>query len=130
MDISSKRVLIVDDNALNLKVATKLLEKYQLTIDTVDNGFSCVEKIRAGEKYDLILLDDMMPKKSGVEVLKELKTINGFHIPTVALTANAISGMKEKYLVDGFDDYLAKPIDKSELDTMIRSFRNKNSVIF
>ena len=67
----------------------------------------------------MILLDDMMPKMSGVETLKKLKEIKGFEIPVVALTANAITGMREKYIADGFDDYLAKPIEKEE---MIRVF--------
>ena len=74
---------------------------------------------------DLILLDDMMPKMSGVETLKELMKIDNFNTPCVALTANAISGMKEKYLKAGFDDYLSKPIDKIELSNILNKFLNK-----
>ena len=65
-----------------------------------------------------------MPKMSGVETLKKLKEISDFHTPTIALTANAISGMKEKYLKEGFDDYLSKPIDRKELNRVIRKFLN------
>lgn len=121
-DLTGKKVLVVDDNKLNLKVASKLLEKYHLTLELVSSGFDCVNKIIAGEKYDLILLDDMMPKMSGVETLKELKKDESFKTKVVALTANAISGMKEKYLNDGFDDYLAKPIDKLELKRVLQEY--------
>ena len=96
-----------------------------MQIDTCLSGFECIDKINAGEKYDLILLDDMMPKMSGVETLQKLKQMESFNIPTVALTANAIAGMKEKYLADGFDDYLSKPIEKPELNRVIEKFLNK-----
>ena len=116
LDLHDVKILIVDDVALNLKVAKKLLERYNANlVDICDSGFECLEKIKAGEKYNVILLDDMMPKMSGVDTLKKLKEIPGFRTPVIALTANAISGMKEKYLADGFDDYLAKPIEKEQL---------------
>ena len=115
LDLANVKLLIVDDNQLNLKVATKLFEKFNANcITTCESGFECIDKIKSGEEYDIILLDDMMPKKSGVETLKELKMLPGFNIPVVALTANAISGMREKSLSEGFNDYLAKPIEKNE----------------
>ena len=119
LDLTGVKILVVDDNTLNLKVSTKLFERYHATIECVDSGFRCLEKIQAGEKYDIILLDDMMPKMSGVETLKKLKQLPNFSTPVVALTANAITGMREKYISDGFNDYLAKPIEKDE---MIRVF--------
>ena len=73
-------------------------------------------------KYDLILLDDMMPKLSGSETLVKLKEIESFNTPVVALTANAISGMKEEYLKKGFDDYLSKPIEKDELNRVLKKY--------
>ncbi len=116
LDLNNIRVLIVDDTPLNLKVGCKLLEKYGANhVATCTSGFECLDRINRGEVYDVILLDDMMPKMSGVETLKKLKENPNFKIPTVALTANAITGMKEKYLSDGFDDYLAKPIDQTQL---------------
>lgn len=124
LHVGGKKVLLVDDNKLNLKVASLLLEKYKLNITQVQSGFETIDKILAGECYDLILLDDMMPKMSGVETLQKLKGIDNFKIPVVVLTANAISGMKEKYLKDGFNDYLAKPIDKVELEKVIRKYLN------
>ncbi len=124
-DYSSKKVLIVDDNTLNLKVAARLLKQYNLQVEEVDSGFKCLDLINNGNTYDLILMDDMMPKLSGVETLVKLKEINGFNIPVVILTANAIAGMKEKYLSEGFDDYLAKPIERGELDRIINTFLGK-----
>lgn len=120
----NKKVLIVDDNKINLKVAEKLLESYGIDTESVDSGFAAIEKIQNNQKYDMILLDDMMPKMSGVETLKKLKEISEFNTPTIALTANALTGMKEKYLNDGFDDYLAKPINKEELNRIINKYLN------
>ena len=125
LDFTGKKVLLVDDNNLNLKVAARLLKEYNLEPELIDSGFACLEKIQEGSKYDLILLDDMMPKMSGVETFKKLKEINGFNIPVVILTANAIAGMKEKYLEEGFNDYLAKPIDKVELKRVLNNYLNK-----
>ena len=116
LDLNNVRIMLVDDTPLNLKVACKLFEKYNANqIVTCNSGFECLDRINRGEVYDVILLDDMMPKMSGVQTLGELKKIPGFNIPTVALTANAITGMREKYLKDGFNDYLAKPIEKEQL---------------
>lgn len=119
--IAGKKVLVVDDNELNIKVATRLLAKFNLDIDSVNSGALCIEKVNSN-KYDLILLDDMMPKMSGTDTLIELKKINEFSTPTVVLTANAISGMREKYLSSGFDDYLSKPIENKELNRVIQKY--------
>lgn len=121
-DFSSKRVLIVDDNQINIKVAHKLLQSYGIEADSVESGFLCLEKLEHGERYDLILMDDMMPKMDGVETFHRLQQISEFHTPTIALTANAIVGMKEKYLLEGFQDYLAKPIEKEELERVLIEF--------
>lgn len=125
VDYKSKKVLIVDDNKINLRVAYKLLSNFGITADTVESGFECIDKINAGIKYDLILLDDMMPKMSGVETLHKLKEIQGFNSPVVALTANAISGMREQYLESGFNDYLAKPIEREELSRVLKEYLDK-----
>ena len=115
LDLTDVKLLVVDDNQLNIKVAKKLFERFNANhVVSCESGFECLDKIKRGEIYDVILLDDMMPKMSGTETLAELKKIPGFRIPVVALTANAISGMREKYLSEGFDDYLAKPIEKNE----------------
>ena len=97
------------------------------TIELIDNNGltsspTAIDRINMGVPYNLILMDDMMPKMSGCETLKELKKNKDFHTKTVALTANAISGMREKYLSVGFDDYLAKPIKKEELEVILDKY--------
>lgn len=131
IDLAAAKILIVDDNNLNLKVASKLLEKQGASnITCVNSGFACLDKISMGEKYDLIFMDDMMPKMSGKETFLKLKAISGFITPVVALTANAISGSKEEYLKVGFSDYLAKPIEKSELARVLGSvLKEKEEVV-
>ena len=125
INLAGSKVLIVDDNKLNLKVCTKLLAPYSLNITTVLSGFECLDLLKSGNKYDLILLDDMMPKMSGTETYGKLKTeIEGFNTPVVVLTANAIAGMKDKYMEAGFDDYLAKPIEKPELHRVLMKYLN------
>ncbi len=127
IDAKGARILLVDDNALNIKVASTLLKKYNFTIDTASGGLECLAKIKKDDSYDLIFLDDMMPKLSGKETIKRLKSNPNFHIPTIALTANAITGMKEEYLACGFDDYLSKPIEKKELERVIKTYLHKKS---
>ena len=120
IDYSKKKILIVDDNNLNLKVAIRLLDNYKIKPDTCTSGFECLDKLK-NNNYDLILLDDMMPKLSGTETLSKIKKeYPNIKTKIVVLTANAISGMKEKYLDLGFNDYLAKPIDKLELERILK----------
>ena len=122
---NNKIVLIVDDNMLNLKVASKLLEKYDLNIDTAESGSECIDKVKS-IKYDLILMDDMMPKMTGTETLHILKQDSNFDIPVIALTANALVGEREKYLKEGFLEYLSKPIDRVELEKCLKHFLINN----
>lgn len=120
-DMNSRKILLVDDNMMNIKIAKKLLSEYNCEITESMNGQDTLKRINNGEKYDLILLDDMMPSMSGTEVMKELKS-NGYKVPIVVLTANAMDGHKEKYLNDGFDDYLGKPIERKELNRVINKY--------
>lgn len=124
LDLSTKKVLVVDDNDLNLKIAERLLKKYNLQIETCKSGYECLDKINSNQKYDLIFMDDMMPKMSGTETLHILKGNPDFKTKVIVLTANAIEGMKEKYIEDGFNDYLAKPIEKEELERILRHYLN------
>lgn len=125
VDASGKKILVVDDNQLNLRVAERLLSAYKCDIECVSSGSECITKIANGEKYDLILLDDMMPKMSGSETLVKLKEIGNFDTPVCVLTANAITGMREEYLGKGFNDYLSKPIVKEELNRVIKKYLKK-----
>ena len=118
-------VLVVDDNDLNLKIIDKLLKKYNIMTTLVASGQNCLDLINDHEYFDLILMDDMMPEMNGKETFAKLKEIEGFKTPVVALTANALSGMKEQYLKLGFNDYLAKPINKDELDEVLKKYLKK-----
>ena len=123
-NFKGNRVLIVDDNKLNIKVAMKILKEFDLEIDTCESGFECINKIENGESYNAIFMDIMMPKMSGVETLKKLKKIENFNIPVVALTADAIMGKSNKYLEVGFNDYIPKPIDKNKLNNVLNRVLN------
>ena len=118
----NKKVLLVDDNKLNIKVGTKILREYKLDITPCESGFECINKIENDNKYDIILLDIMMPKMSGVETLKRLKQIDGFDTPVIALTADAIQGRENKYLEVGFSGYLSKPIEHNELKKVLSKY--------
>ena len=124
-DAKNKRVLVVDDNRLNIKVITKMLQAYNIQILSCNSGQECLDILEKDQDFDLILMDDMMPNMSGIEtldILKKLSRVSGFTIPVVVLTANAVTGMKEEYLRKGFDDYLAKPIEKPELNRVLKKF--------
>ena len=110
----NKKILIVDDNKLNIKVAKKALQDFDLILDECLDGKESIEKVKSN-KYDLILMDIMMPEMSGETAFKELQKIEGFDTPVIALTADAISGAKEKYLEEGFIDYIAKPFSKEQI---------------
>ena len=117
-----KRILVVDDNKLNIKVALRLLEPYNADVDSVTSGYEAIDLLKKDMKYDLILLDQMMPGLDGITTLHEIKKIEGFNIPVVALTADAIVGKKEEYLKEGFDDYLSKPINNDELYNILKKY--------
>ena len=129
LDCSGFNILIVDDNKLNLKVASRLLSSYNFNIDSVETGKECIYKVKSDKKYDMIFLDHMMPEMDGIEVLHILRKLDGYVLPPiVALTANAITGMKEMYLKEGFDEYLSKPINVTELNRLIlKYFKDKTS---
>ena len=129
IDLTGRKILVVDDNKLNLKVATKLLQPYKCVVETCESGFECLDKVTSGSNYDIILLDDTMPKMRGSETLTRLKADPKFNIPVIALTANAIQGMREQYLLLGFDDYLAKPIEKKELNRILSKFVLKTALV-
>jgi PAS domain S-box-containing protein len=122
-------VLVVDDVETNLYVARGLMSPYGLKIDTVLSGFDAVNKIREGAKYDIIFMDHMMPRMDGIEATKIIRNF-GYTHPIVALTANALSGQAEMFLNNGFDDFISKPIDirqlNSVLNKMIRDIQTKD----
>lgn len=122
--LKGKKILIIDDNSLNLKVTSRLLEPYELDVVLASTGIEGIELVKEQNDLDLILLDQMMPGMDGLTTLNKLKEIENFNIPVVVLTADAIKGSKEKYINDGFDDYISKPIDKKELSRILKRFFN------
>ena len=110
-----KKVLLVDDNKLNIKVARKALEGYNFEIDECYDGQECLDKVVNGNEYDLILMDIMMPNMSGETAIDKLKENPNFNIPTIALTADAVAGAREKYISEGFVEYIAKPFNKDQI---------------
>lgn len=122
---TGKSILVIDDNNLNLKVATRLLEPYDVTVTTVQSGKQGIDLVGNGAKYDLVLLDQMMPEMDGVTTLHHLKNLPGFDTPVVVLTADAIVGKKEEYLSEGFDDFLSKPINTTELYKLMKKYLKK-----
>ena len=127
---SGRRLLLVDDNKLNIKVAMRALEPLNLDIDTCENGKEAIDMVKSGNNYDVILMDIMMPVMSGESALNNLKQISGFRTPVIALTADAVAGAKEKYISEGFVDYIAKPFSKEQikekLDTIFKEYSSNN----
>ena len=115
INYSGKRVLIVDDSSLNIKVARKSLSSFNFIIEEATNGQECLNLINSGKRYDLILMDIMMPVMSGETALIELKKNPNFTTPVIALTADAISGARERYIAIGFSDYISKPFTKEQI---------------
>ncbi|MBE7004042.1 MAG: response regulator [Ruminococcaceae bacterium] len=123
-------VLVVDDTRMNLEVFKSLLKRTCVQIDTAASGDDGLALAR-GKKYDIIFLDHMMPEKDGIETLHELRLQAenpNLQTPTVCLTANAISGAREQYLAEGFDDYLTKPIDADKLEEMLMQYLPKDKL--
>ena len=124
-----KKLLVVDDNKLNIKVARRALKDFNFLIDECYDGKECLEKINSGNTYDLILMDIMMPNMNGEKCIAELKNLKSFNTPVIALTADAIAGVKEKYLKEGFVDYIAKPFSKEQIkEKLDKVFSNSSSL--
>lgn len=122
-DLSSYKILIVDNNKLNLNVAKRILEKYHFQIETCTSGQECIFRFKKGEQFDLIFLDHYIPGMDGIQVVHIIRKLPDYKVPPlIALTANAIAGANEMYLKEGFDDYLSKPINPVELDFIIQKY--------
>lgn len=124
--VPDKRILVVDDVKVNLKVIEGLLKKTMIQIETADGGAKCIEKAY-NKKYDVILLDHMMPEIDGEDALKEIKKegcINR-NTPVIVLTAYVMAGARERYIEKGFDDYLSKPVSGEDLEDMLIKYIKK-----
>jgi CheY-like chemotaxis protein/anti-sigma regulatory factor (Ser/Thr protein kinase) len=115
------RVLVVDDIATNLKVVQGLLLPYQMDVDTCESGREAIALVKTRD-YDLVFMDHMMPEMDGLEATRRIRELEGERfrrIPIIALTANALAGVRAMFLENGFNDYLAKPIDLIKLNEIM-----------
>ena len=125
LDLTGKKILVVDDNEINIKLIKRLLAEYNPDIDSCTNGMEAINKVQE-VRYDLIFLDHMMPGLDGIQTLSKMKDLIASVPPAIALTANSYSGAREKYIEDGFYDYLAKPFNVNDLkNLLIGVFYNK-----
>ncbi|MCL2877620.1 MAG: ATP-binding protein [Acidobacteria bacterium] len=114
-------VMVVDDVETNIYVARGLLSPYRLRVDSAGSGFAAIEKIRDGNTYDIVFMDHMMPNMDGMETTKIIRDM-GYRGIIVALTANAVVGQSDIFLKNGFDDFISKPIDIRQLNTLLNKF--------
>ena len=124
-------ILVVDDTPMNLEVFINLLKKTEIKIETAATGEEALS-LAFDKEYDVIFLDHMMPDKDGIETLHEMrerKDAPNLQTPVICLTANAISGAREKYLAEGFDNYLTKPIDSVKLEEMLIEYLPEEKII-
>ncbi len=124
------KILIVDDNEMNLLVVKGLLKKTLIQIDIAISGMQCLDMVKR-EKYQIIFMDHMMPEMDGVDTFHKMATLEGnlnIGVPVVALTANAVSGAKEMYMEMGFADYISKPINSHVIENMIKNMLPENMV--
>ena len=129
IDYGHRKILIVDDNKLNIKVARRAISDFDFEIDECYDGLECLNKVVVGNEYDLILMDIMMPNMSGETAIKRLKENPNFKIPVIALTADAVAGAKEKYVSEGFVDYIAKPFNKEQIKQKLDIVFNKSDML-
>ena len=122
--LSFARVLVVDDNTTNLQVAQGLMAPYKMKIDVATSGFKAIELVKTIH-YDAIFMDHMMPEMDGIETAQHIRELNIDYckvVPIIALTANAMSGAREMFLQAGMDDFVAKPIEMTELNRVLKKF--------
>lgn len=124
------RVLVVDDNAMNLTVFTSLLKRTRMNITTASSGRECLALVEK-EPYHIIFMDHMMPEMDGIETLHEIQKMTDHpnkETPIIVLTANAVAGAREAYLKEGFVDFLTKPIDGDILEQTVQNYLPKELV--
>jgi CheY-like chemotaxis protein len=120
-------VLVVDDIATNLKVAEGLMTPYRMQIDVAQSGKNAIALVK-NNKYDIIFMDHMMPEMDGLEAVEKIRALDGDYfknVPIIALTANAVSGIREMFLQNGFNGFLAKPIETTKLNSTLEEWLPK-----
>lgn len=120
--VNNKKILIIDDNNSSIKLISKILDKHNILYDSSNLGKEALDRIRKGEKYDLILLDEDMPYMNGISVMNKLNKIKGFDTKVILLTKNSNTIYDDIYKDSGFSDYIIKPIDKDDLMNKINKY--------
>ena len=120
--VNNKKILIIDDDNSNIKLIGKILDKHNILYDSSTLGKEALDRIRKGDKYDLILLDEDMPYMNGISVMNKLSRIKGFDIKVILLTRNNSIKYDKVYKDSGFSDYIIKPIDKDDLMNKINKW--------
>lgn len=127
----SARVLVVDDNQVNLQVAKGLMEPYEFTVDTAENGLEAVEMVKHTQ-YDLVFMDHMMPEMDGIDATIAIRQMDGQYykeLPIIALTANALVGTREMFIREGMNDFLAKPIEINKLGQVLAKWMTPSKMV-
>ena len=125
--MSYGKVLVVDDVEINLYVAEGMMAQYGLNVEMAFSGFDAIDLVNSGKTYDVIFMDHMMPQMDGIETTLKLREL-GYEGCIVALTANAIVGNSEMFLDNGFDGFISKPIDITQLNAILNEFvRDKHA---
>lgn len=120
--VNNKKILIIDDNNSSIKLISKILDKHNILYDSSNLGKEALDRIRKGDKYDLILLDEDMPYMNGINVMNKLNKIKGFDTKVILLTKNSNIIYDDIYKDSGFSDYIIKPIDKDDLMNKINKY--------
>ena len=120
--VNNKKILIIDDNNSSTKIISKILDKHNILYDSSNLGKEALDRIRKGDKYDLILLDEDMPYMNGISVINKLNKIKGFDTKVILLTKNSNIIYDDIYKDSGFSDYIIKPIDKDDLMNKINKY--------
>ena len=121
MNMPYGKVLVVDDVESNLFIARDLMVAYKLTVETVTSGSRAIDKIEAGNVYDIIFMDHLMPKPDGIEATQIIRSF-GYTAPIIALSANAAAGQAIIFLANGFDGFMQKPIDVRQLNSILKKY--------
>lgn len=129
--VQDARVLVVDDIKVNLKVASGMLKRFGIIPDEVESGFEALDKIKQGEKYDIIFMDHLMPDLDGIETTRLIRQLDGCgekELFIVALSANAVNGMEQQFLASGMNDFLAKPMNNDKLAEVLVKWLPKEKI--
>ena len=128
LDFTGKKLLVVDDNLLNIKVFKKAIKDLNFEIDECYNGQEALDKIELNNDYDIVFMDIKMPVMDGEEAIKHLINLPNFKTPVVALTADAMTGSNNKYINMGFSDYMSKPFSRKVIAVKLDTILNKKEI--